>query len=63
MRIKDCIIENRSVTDFGNWNGLWEDLKDVELDQEVVQNENQIHESIDMEEVQQDAASFFLGRY
>ncbi len=63
MRIKDCIIENRSVTDFGNWNGLWEDLENVELDQEVVQNENQIHESIDMEEVQADASAYFLGRY
>ncbi len=60
MKIKDCILENRSVTDFGNWNGLWEDLEDVELDKENSEGKNQIHEPI--EEVQSDAAAFLLGR-
>ena len=61
MRMRDYILESRSVTDFGNWNGLWEEIDNGKLDQEVVQNENKIHEPI--EEVQQDAASFLLGRY
>ncbi len=51
----------RITTDFGNWNGLWEDLEDVELDKENSKDENQIHEPI--EEVQSDAAAFLLGRY
>ncbi len=61
MKIKDCILENRSVTDFGNWNGLWEEVDNGELDKENSKDKNQVHEPI--EEVQQDAAAFLLGRY
>ncbi|GLI57753.1 hypothetical protein PM10SUCC1_32670 [Propionigenium maris DSM 9537] len=50
----------RSTTDFGNWNNLWEEVENGKLDQEDIQSENQVHESI--EEVQSDAAAFLLGR-
>ena len=53
-------IQARTTTDFGNWNDIWEGIKNDKHIEETTEGKNQIHEPI--EDVQRDAASFLLGR-